>query len=83
MCYALMKNNIYPTNVLNKTLKKLVKNKSKFRVNQGTVCFKTENGLLAAFILVSQRVETVLRYYRDLGQTRSRNLYLFMQDKAW
>ena len=71
MYYALMKNNIYPTDVLNKTLEKLVKNKSKFRVNQGTVRFKTENGLLAAFIPVSQRVETVLRYHRNLGHTCS------------
>ena len=83
MYYALMKNNIYPTNVSNKTLEKLVKNKSKLKVNQGTMCFKTENGLLAAFIPVSQRVETVLRYHRVLGHTRSRDLYLFMQDKAW
>ena len=78
-----MKNDIYPTDVSNKTLEKLVKNKSKFKVDQGTVCFKTENGLLAAFIPMSQRVETVLRYHRDSGHTRSRNLYLFMQDKAW
>ena len=33
MYYALMKNNIYPTNVLNKTLEKLVKNKKKFKVD--------------------------------------------------
>ena len=42
MYYALMKNDIYPTDVSNKTLEKLVKNKSKFKVDQGTVCFKTE-----------------------------------------
>ena len=83
MYYALMKNDIYPTDVSNKTLEKLVKNKSKFKVNQKTVCFKTEYGLLAAFIPVSQWVRTVLRYQRNLGHTRSRNLCLFMQDKAW
>ena len=83
MYYALLKNNIYPTDVSNKTLEKLVNNKSKFKVDLGTVCFKTEDGLLAAFIPVSQQVETVLRYHRNLGHTRSRNLYLFMQDKAW
>ena len=57
MYYALMKNDIYPTDVLNKTLEKLVKNKSKDKVDQGTVCFKTEDRLLAAFIPVSQRVK--------------------------
>ena len=67
----------------NKTLEKLVKNKSKFKVDQGTVCFKMEDGLLAAFIPASQQVETILRYHRNLGHTHSRNLYLFMQDKAW
>ena len=32
---------------------------------------------------VSQQVETVLRYHRNLGHTHSRHLCLFMQDKAW
>ena len=58
MYYALMKNNIYPTDVSKKTLEKLVKNKSKFKVGQGTVSFKTEDGLLAAFIPVLQQVKT-------------------------
>ena len=83
MYYTLIKNDIYPTDVSNKTLEKLVKNKSKFKVDQGTVCFKTEDGLLAAFIPVSHWVETVLRYHRNFGHTDSRNLYFFMQDKAW
>ena len=49
MYYTLMKNDIYSTNVLNKTLEKLVKNKSKFKVNQGTVCFKTEKWTFGSF----------------------------------
>ena len=44
---------------------------------------QTENGLLSAFILMSQRVETALRCHCNLGHTLSQNLYLFMQDKAW
>ena len=78
-----MNNDIYPTNVSNKTLDKLVKNKSKFKVDQVTICFKTEDRLLVAFIPMSQQVETVLRYHHNLGHKRLRNLYLFMQDKAW
>ena len=61
---------------------KLFKNKSKFKVDQGAVCFKTENGLLAAFIPVSQQIKTVLRYYHGFGLTPSQKLELFMQDKA-
>ena len=83
MHYALMKNDIHPTDVSNKTLEKLVKNKSKFKVDQRTVCFKAKNKLLAAIILKSQRVETVLRYHYNLGHKHSRNLYLFIKDKAW
>ena len=51
MYYALIEYDIYPTDVLNKTLEKLVKNRSKFKVDQGTVCFKTKDGLLAALYL--------------------------------
>ena len=35
MYYDLMRNDIYPTDVKNKTLEKLVKNKNKFKVDQG------------------------------------------------
>ena len=82
-CLCLIEKRHYPTDDSNKTAEKLVKNKSKFKVDQGTVCFNKENKLLAAFIPVSQRVETVLRYQQNLGQTHSRNLYLFLQNKAW
>ena len=43
----------------------------------------TENGLLVAFLPVSQRVETVFRYHCNLGHTYSRNLTNLLQDKAW
>ena len=55
----------------------MVKNKSKFKVDQATVCFKMEDGLVAAFIPVQQQVETILIYHRKLGHTRLRSLYLF------
>ena len=82
MWYPHIKNDNYPPEISVKTLKKLVKNKSNFVVNQGTVFHKTENGPQAVFIPVSQRVETVLRYHRDMGHTRSRNLHQFLQDKV-
>ena len=53
MCYLLTKNNSYLLEVSGKTLKKLVKNKDKFKVEQGTVFRRTENGLLSVFVLVS------------------------------
>ena len=37
MWYPLVKNNSYPLEVSSKTLEKLVKNKEKFKVDQGTV----------------------------------------------
>ena len=83
MWYPLIRNNDYPAEISSKTLEKLVKNKDKFKVDQGTVFRRMENGLLTAFIPVSQRVETVLRYHRDLGHTRSHNLHLFLCNKVW
>ena len=53
MWYLLIKNNSYLLEVSSKTLEKLVKNKDKFKVEQGTVFKRTENGLLSAFVPVS------------------------------
>ena len=83
MYYALIKNNIYPTNVLNRTLEKLIKNKSnsrwtkepcasKRKIDFWLLSFPCHNGL-------KQSSGTTAAY----GHTCSRNLYLFMQDKAW
>ena len=63
MWYPHIKNNNYPSEISVKTLKKLVQNKSKFTVNQGTVFYKTEHGLLIGFIPVFQQIKTVLRYH--------------------
>ena len=52
MWYPLIKNNSYLLEVSGKTLEKLVKNKDKFKVEQGTVFSRTENGLLSAFVPV-------------------------------
>ena len=41
MWYPLIKNNSYPMEVSSKTLEKLVKNKDKFKVEQGTVFRRT------------------------------------------
>ena len=54
MWYPLIKNNSYPLEVSSKTLEKLVKNKDKFKVEQGIVFRRTENGLFSAFVPVSQ-----------------------------
>ena len=83
MWYPLIRNNDYPAEISSKTLEKLVKNKDKFKVDQGTVFRRMENGLLTAFIPVSQWVEAVLRYHRNLGHTRSHNLHLFLCNKVW
>ena len=83
MWYPLIKNNSYPLEVSSKTLEKLVKNKDKFKVEQGTVFRRTENGLLSAFVPVSQRVKTVLRYHCNLGHTCTHNLHLFLCSKVW
>ena len=83
MWYPLVKKENYPPEISGKTLKKLTKNKDKFKADQGTVFHKAENGLLEVFKLTSQYVKTVLRYYCDLGHTQSCNFYLFLQDKIW
>ena len=60
MWCLLIKNNSYLSEVSSKTLEKLVKNKDKFKVDQGTVFRRTENGLLSAFVPVSQKSKLYL-----------------------
>ena len=55
MWYPLIRKIDYPAEISSKTLEKLVKNKDKLKVDQGTVFRRMENGLLATFIPVSQR----------------------------
>ena len=83
MWYCALKNNSYLLEVSSKTLEKLVKNKDKFKVEQGTVFRRTENGLKSVFVHVSQQVKTVLRYHRNLGHTCTHNLHLFLCSKVW
>ena len=82
MWYPLIRNNDYPAEISSKTLEKLFKNKDKFKVDQGTVFRRMENGLSTAFIPVSQWVKTVLRCHCNLGHTCSHNLCLFFATKS-
>ena len=82
MWYPHIKNDNYPSEISIKALEKLVKNKSKFNVNQGTVFYKKKYGPQEAFILISQHVETILRYHCDLVHTCSQNLHIFYKTKS-
>lgn len=46
MWYSMIKKNSYPLKVYGKTVDSFVKNKYKFKVEQGTVVRWKENGLL-------------------------------------
>ena len=63
MWYAHSDKGVYPSNVLTKTLEMLVKNRHKFKVDNGNVVYLTEDDSWVPYILVSQRVETILHYH--------------------
>ena len=83
MAYAHSEKGVYPSDLNTKTLKTVVANKSLFRVDNGSVVRKVEDNLWVPYILVTQRIETILKYHHDMGHTRSQNLLLFLRSKIW
>ena len=68
--YAHGEKGIYPSNLSPKTLETVIANKQLFRVDNGNILRKVDNNVWVTYISTSQRIETILRYHRDLGHTR-------------
>ena len=72
-----------PSGTSPKTRNMVISSRDKFRMVSGLVTRVLDDGSTVPYIPVAQRVETVLRYHRDLGHTRSRNLYEFLRARMW
>ena len=81
MWYVHSDKGTYTSNVSTKTLKKLVKNCYKFKINNGNVVYSLDEKTWVPYIPVSQQAKTILCYHCDLGHTRTRNLVTFLQNR--
>lgn len=61
----------------------VIKNKHLFADMYGTLHQKMSDRTTIPYIPTHQRVDIILRYHRDLGYTKSRNLNKFLKHKAW
>ena len=77
------KNEAFPADTTDATKAMVLKHEDEFANVHGTLHRKLTEGNTAAYVPVSQRVDTILRYHRDLGHTRARNLYEFLKVRCW
>ena len=54
---------------------KVLKNKHLFKNAYGTLHQILPSGDTVPYVLSTQKIDTILRYHRDLGHTCSRNLH--------
>ena len=62
---------------------KVLKNKHLFKNVYGTLHQIIPNGDTVPYVLSTQKIDTILRYHRDLGHTRSRNLHKYLKTRYW
>ncbi|KAJ9066822.1 hypothetical protein DSO57_1005785 [Entomophthora muscae] len=73
----------FPPDTTNITKKTVIKSKHLFAEVYGTLHRKMSNGTTIPYIPTHQQVVTIIQYHRDLGHTKSSNLYKFLKHKVW
>ncbi|KAJ9052387.1 hypothetical protein DSO57_1034638 [Entomophthora muscae] len=73
----------FPPGTTNMTKETVIKNKNLFAEVYGNLHKKNSDRTTIPYIPTHQQVDTILQYHRDLGHTKSHNLYKFLKHKAW